>query len=793
MGAREILEFVLKTDATGAVQGFKAVGDESDKSLGKAEKNASNLGDTLTKVGAASMAAGLAVGAGLVGTVKAFEKSEAAANKFETAVTGMGSKIDTKRIKDLAFQLQQVSTVTDDQVVAAARWGAVYGLTTRQLEELLSVAVDLSAQTGKSLDVTTKALAKAAAGEGFTALTKLGLTFDETAYKADAFGTTVSEAMSFSGGAAAKQADTMTGQLTRMGNNWRDVTEQIGKGANEVFEPLAKGAADISEKLASANPELLKTVGHFAAIGSVGATAFGGLASIGGQLANLRDGFSGLGGLLQKTNIHLKDTEGNLTGAGKAAAGLGGAIAALGVLDMADGLRRSVADAGRMDESVKDLTISLSKFDKGAANSKEVVKDFWAKAGAVPDNIFTEIPQVFGKNIAPMKDVTDETIEDIETAFEEMSLGDQKGVLAAIEDYRSTLEDGSQTAKDMDNVLKNLGDRYKKNSEAAKATAEATGEVGQSEEDAEAAAKKWTNSLKEAHGVLGLLDLVTQYAAAGVDGFAKSVENADTDELVTSSLALGDALGAVKFNIGNLPKTFDEAKAAAGGYNKEQKAAIQTVLDWGEATKGQIENLIASGRSSEEVAAKANGYRDALTKVMHQAGLTDQQIRDYQETLGLTDEDITTAIRLSGDVEARFRLQLMQGALDKLDEGAQAEIYALIAEGKYQEADRRLTELTKPRDMYVWAQAAGWKGVPFKVPPGAAPAGTSVTAAGAVPMVGVNAQAAGTPVVVSVPAPTVTINLPAGSTPATTLTAIRRYQRLGGDMGGLLDTVAAIR
>ena len=43
------------------------------------------------------------------------------------------------------------------------------------------------------------------------------------------------------------------------------------------------------------------------------------------------------------------------------------------------------------------------------------------------------------------------------------------------------------------------------------------------------------------------------------------------------------------------------------------------------------------------------------------------------------------------------------------------------------------------------------------------------------------------------PSANVTINMPAGTTPANTLSAIRRYQRLGGDMGGLLDTVTAVR
>ena len=49
------------------------------------------------------------------------------------------------------------------------------------------------------------------------------------------------------------------------------------------------------------------------------------------------------------------------------------------------------------------------------------------------------------------------------------------------------------------------------------------------------------------------------------------------------------------------------------------------------------------------------------------------------------------------------------------------------------------------------------------------------------------------PVVAGASSTVINITLPAGTTMANTVSSIRRYQRLGGDMGGLLDTVTAVR
>jgi hypothetical protein len=184
----------------------------------------------------------------------------------------------------------------------------------------------------------------------------------------------------------------------------------------------------------------------------------------------------------------------------------------------------------------------------------------------------------------------------------------------------------------------------------------------------------------------------------------------DTDEALTAAMGLGTAyqdLGAV---LGNLPRDIDGPTAAMGGYNEEQTKAVETMIQWGDAAKAQVDSLLQQKVGHEEVTTAALGYTDQLRKVMEQAGFTTAEIDEYLTMLGLTEDDWIAAIKLSGDVEAKWKLQFMQGQLDKLDEGAQAEILADIHDGKYQEAEKKLSDLTAARYAKIYADWAGWRG-----------------------------------------------------------------------------------
>lgn len=792
-GIREVLQFVLEADASGAVKGFESVAAASDKSLGKSEKSAQSLGTTMSKVGAVVTGAGIAVGAGLVGTVKAFEKSEASAEKFATAVKGMGSGIDTARIQKLAFQLQQVSTVTDNQVVAAARWGAVYGLTTAQLEKLLRVAVDLSAQTGQSLDATTKALARAATGGSDKVLTKWGLQLDETARKADAFGTTVDAAMAFAGGAAAKHANTFSGQLTRMGNNWTDVKEKIGAGANEVFEPLARGAANLSEKVAELNPQLLKTIGHFAAVGSVGATAFGTLATLGGQLANIREGFSGIGGVAGKAfagiGLPLKDAEGNAT---KFASGLGKVAGAAGMV--AGGTVAIYEIATAIDKATQNAVGLDTALKKAAtANTGRELASALKAAGDAGTGFFEKIQKgVSGEIIYKIAGV-EIGARKLSVAMGDLESKDPATALAALDLVVKELKkdlDGTTDPKRREQLkgdIKGYEEHRKELAANVKATEDAANATG----DLTKGLMSFADALKPTNGALGLFTIRAGEAEAASKGFATAAEGFDTDEQVTSAVKLGDAFHGVEDSVKNLPHHFDDTKASLGGYNEEQSKAITAVTDWGDAAKAHIQAMVETSGVTTDVAAKSVSYSNALKAVMVQSGMTDAQANAYLDTLGLTPEQVLTEIKLAGDADAKFRLGFLQGQMDDLDEGVQAEVRQQIIMGDYQgalaTAQNGMQNQANRNPITQPIKFAFASGLPSPFPVGGRPAGKA--APGTAPA----GMAVAAPAAYTAPVTNITVTLPAGSTPSTTLAAIRRYQRLGGDMGGLLDTVAAIR
>ena len=84
-----------------------------------------------------------------------------------------------------------------------------------------------------------------------------------------------------------------------------DVKEKIGAGANEVFEPLAKGAPRTcrrnslppTPKPSNRRPPRRGRVGGYHRARCARAT--------GGQLVNMRDGFTGLGGVAEKFHLNL--------------------------------------------------------------------------------------------------------------------------------------------------------------------------------------------------------------------------------------------------------------------------------------------------------------------------------------------------------------------------------------------------------------------------------------------------------------------------------------------------------
>jgi hypothetical protein len=211
--------------------------DLADKGIREAEKAFGKLGKTGVLVGAAFSASAAAVTVAMTKSISAAAEDqrsqELLAKQLENTV-GASDKT-TKATEEFIGQMELASGVADD-ILRPALGNLVRAtgdVTTAQ--DLLTLAQNISAGTGKDLESVSIALSKASLGQ-FTALSKLGIPLDENTKKTKDFGKVQESLDKQFGGASAAAAQTFSGQLERLGTVWDNLTESIGYAVlNNVY------------------------------------------------------------------------------------------------------------------------------------------------------------------------------------------------------------------------------------------------------------------------------------------------------------------------------------------------------------------------------------------------------------------------------------------------------------------------------------------------------------------------------------------------------------------------------
>lgn len=243
--------------------------------VSQAESRFSKLGSTIGKVGKVA-AAGLAVGLAAAGAA-AFKLAQGAAEDAQAAAL-------------MENALKKAAGATDAQVAATERWitkqGKALGVADDDLrpamsrlavatgdvgkaQKLASIAMDISAGTGKSLEAVTTALAKAQNGS-VGGLSRLGAKTLDASGKTRSFAAITKDLARVHQGAAAKAANTAAGRMQRLKLQLAEMGESIGGKLLPVANKLVGWAlkmAPKAEQLASNVGRRLapafRTVGEF--------------------------------------------------------------------------------------------------------------------------------------------------------------------------------------------------------------------------------------------------------------------------------------------------------------------------------------------------------------------------------------------------------------------------------------------------------------------------------------------------------------------------------------------------
>jgi len=221
--------------------------DDLKKKLDVGANEVEGFGGKLEKFGkvaAAAFAAAAAAAAAYAGKlaiegVKAAIEDEAAQKRLALALQNVTAATDAQiaSVEEQILKTSLATGVADDKLRPALQRLAVATGSVERSQELLTLALDVSAATGKDVETVANALGKAY--EGNTAsLARLGIGLSSAEIKTLGLEGTVKQLADTFGGAAATQANTFEGQIERLKVAFDETKESIGAALLPTLQNL---------------------------------------------------------------------------------------------------------------------------------------------------------------------------------------------------------------------------------------------------------------------------------------------------------------------------------------------------------------------------------------------------------------------------------------------------------------------------------------------------------------------------------------------------------------------------
>lgn len=193
----------------------------------------------LRKAALPAAAALAAIGAAAVSFAKDAAEDAASADKLAgqlRRVAGASKDAVAGAEEFLSALSQQVGVADDELRPALGRLATATGSVSKA-QDSLRLALDLSAQTGRPLEATSAALAKAYAGSG-GALAKMLPGLDAATLKSGDLAKINAELAKKVGGASSEAANTAAGRFARLGITIQETKESIGAALLPVLDAL---------------------------------------------------------------------------------------------------------------------------------------------------------------------------------------------------------------------------------------------------------------------------------------------------------------------------------------------------------------------------------------------------------------------------------------------------------------------------------------------------------------------------------------------------------------------------
>jgi phage-related protein len=224
--------------------------DNLKKSLDQGTTEVSTFGDKVGKfgkvAGAAFAAAGVAAAAYagklLVDGVKSAIEDEAAQAKLATTLVNVTGATNAQiaAVESQILKTSLLTGLTDDELRPSFERLVRATNDSDAALKLQSVAIDVAAGSGKSLEAVTNAMAKAQEGNA-ASLAKLGIGLSAAELKTMSMEEITAKLAETFGGQAAEKADTFAGKMDRLKVAFNEGKETVGAFVLDAITPMVDG------------------------------------------------------------------------------------------------------------------------------------------------------------------------------------------------------------------------------------------------------------------------------------------------------------------------------------------------------------------------------------------------------------------------------------------------------------------------------------------------------------------------------------------------------------------------
>lgn len=170
---------------------------------------------------------------------EAFIDAEKVAKKLQTAVgVNGGLQADFEALTKQAIELQKVSIFSDEQIKGAQTAALQFGLTNKQVEQLIPTIIDFASATGQSLDSALEAVLRGSEGMA-RGLKVYGVQVDSAGTKSEKLASITQQLNEKFSGQAKIIGETTFGSVQKLKNEFNDFQEGIGGFVANVGEATA--------------------------------------------------------------------------------------------------------------------------------------------------------------------------------------------------------------------------------------------------------------------------------------------------------------------------------------------------------------------------------------------------------------------------------------------------------------------------------------------------------------------------------------------------------------------------